>query len=391
MDSRLYWIWLQQALGYGSQLAAPALHRFIEPQALYEADRRTLEEAGFGRVRKLQDKSLEAARAVLTRVRECGDWLLTPADAAYPELLRGIYAPPLVLYGRGVVPDTDRQPVIAVVGTREITQSGYDITFRLSAGLTAGGALIVSGCARGADTAALTGSLQAGGRPLSVQACGLDVEYPLENASLRRAILASGGTLLTEYAYGVRPYRGCFSARNRLMSGLSHGVCVTEAPAKSGALITATWAREQGRDVFAIPGAITAPNSQGSNTLIQKGAYLVRNACEVLREYDMLFPDILDLSAAEKAFDRPDASVGEFSDARAQAGRKPQAQAQKPACPAGASETARRVFAELNEQPRLVDEVAAALSLSIPETMAALTELEMLGGAHGHAGQQYSL
>lgn len=391
MDSRLYWIWLQQAIGCGSPLSGPLLSRFASPEAVFAANEETLAAAGLGEAdrRKLSDKNIESAGRLLRQMRALGDWMLTPADAAYPALLRGIFAPPLVLYGRGDLPDFERQPVIAVVGTRRATGYGRRMAASLAAGLTAGGALLLSGGAIGIDEAALSASLATGGRPVAVQACGLDIDYPKENRPLREAILSAGGAILSEYPYGVPPYRSHFRVRNRVMSGLSHGVCVVEAPERSGALITATWAREQGRDVFAVPGDVTSGTSGGANHLIQKGARLVRNASEILEEYRPLFPTILDMDAAEKMKAGGDGGTARPPKTAANAVSGPR-RTVPAGCPDGVSEAARRLFDALTDTPQPVDVLAAETGLSMPVMLGALTELELAGSARQQPGQLYT-
>ncbi len=376
MDSRLYWIWLQQALGYGSGHLTTLLRAFSTPEEIYEADRNTLSECGMtGTVLdRLCDKTMDTARGILERTLQSGDWLLTPADAAYPSLLRGIYAPPAVLYGRGEIPDLSAGPAIAVVGTRSLSRYGREVTAMMVSGLVRGGALIVSGGAEGGDAVATAAALECGGRVVTVQACGLDVNYPVVNEPLRRRTLERGGTLFSEYPYGVKVNRGTFHVRNRLMSGMAHGVCVTEAPEGSGTLITARHAREQGRDVFAVPGALNMPGSAGGNALIQHGAKLVRSASEILEEYLPLFPQLSEpteqLQTAEKT---------------------PPKKAERAAPPVPLSAHAATVLGVLTNEPRPVDEIAAQTALSMPQVLAALTELEMASLAVSEAGQQYRL
>lgn len=375
MDSRLYWIWLQQAVGYGSQWATPLLSAFSSPEAIFAADKAALRPVGLPAkvLQRLCDKSMEQARGILWRTISDGDWLLTPADEAYPPLLRGIYAPPLVLYGRGLLPDFTRQPVVGVVGTRKISTYGYRVTDMLIGDLARGGALIVSGGAEGGDAAALNAALDAGGLTVSVQACGLDINYPAINAPLRQRMLQNEGALITEYPYGVRVGNGTFHVRNRLISGMSHGVCVTEAPKGSGALITARFAREQGRDVFAVPGALTSPGSYGANQLIKGGAKLVSNAEEILEEYRPLFAHILERE--------PETLPSEAATTLRVA--------QPAALPEQASPGAQAVYRLLEAEPRPVDEIAAAAGQSMSEVLVALTELELMGLVLSAAGQQY--
>jgi len=374
LDSRIYWIWLQQALGYGSGYLSTLLNAFSSPEDIYAADKETFRQCGIpDTVRaRLCEKSVDTAREILHRTLEHGDWLLTPADEAYPSLLRGIFAPPAVLYGRGSVPDLSARPVIAVVGTRNLSRYGYEVTTMITAGLVRGGALIVSGGAEGGDAAAANAALDLGGRTVTVQACGLDVNYPAANEALRRRTLAQGGTLLTEYPHGVRVSRGTFHVRNRLISGMAHGVCVTEAPMPSGALITARFAREQGRDVFSVPVALNMPNGAGNNTLIQNGAKLVRDAAEILEEYALLFPQLSKTTETPRT-----------------AQPMPAKKAKEAPPPVPVSDNAQTVMKALRAEALPVDEIAAAAGLSMGRVLAALTELEMLGYAISEAGQQY--
>ena len=205
-------------------------------------------------------------------------------DDAYPRLLREVAAPPPVLYVRGVLrPEDDL--AIGVVGTRRVSAYGRQVTEQLATGLASQGVTIVSGLARGVDTEAHNAALAAGGRTIAVQGCGPDLVYPPENAKLAARIVEEwGGAIITEYAPGVQPEAGNFPARNRIISGLSRAVLVTEAPIDSGALITARFAGEQGRDVMAVPGNITNRGSAGANRLIQDGAKLVMEVADVLAE-----------------------------------------------------------------------------------------------------------
>jgi DNA processing protein len=197
---------------------------------------------------------------------------LRPGDPRYPVLLRAIPTPP-ALFARGALSDDDAL-ALAIVGSRRPTPYGLAVAERLASDLAARGVTIVSGLARGIDTAAHRGALAAGGRTLAVLGCGLDVVYPLENRALARAIEAQGA-LVSQFAPGVPALPGHFPARNRTLAGLALGVVVIEAADRSGALITAGFAGDLGREVFAVPGRITSPTSAGTNRLIQDGAKLV--------------------------------------------------------------------------------------------------------------------
>ncbi len=213
--------------------------------------------------------------------------VLTCNDAAYPRRLKEIYDYPPVLYVRGTLLPEDEW-CLAVVGTRRATVYGKQITEEIVTDLARSRITIVSGLARGIDTIAHRSALEAGGRSLAVFACGLDIVYPNENENLARDIMAHGA-LLSEYPLGARPRAENFPRRNRILSGLSLGVLVTEADEDSGALITAADAIEQNREVFAVPGSILSPASRGTNRLIQKSeAKLVRTYTDVLEELNLM-------------------------------------------------------------------------------------------------------
>ncbi len=218
--------------------------------------------------------SMAEAEKEYKRVTEAGGLLITPADAAYPERLREIFDPPVVLWLRGD-PTLLAWPGIAIVGTRQPTPYGMGMAQMLARDLAAHGLVVLSGMARGVDTAAHRGALEAGGKTIAVWGTGIDVIYPKENKRLAEQILESGGTILSEYAMGTFPAPQNFPIRNRILSGMSVGVLVIEAGENSGTRITARCALEQNREVFAVPGNVTTPNAWGPNTLIKQGAKLV--------------------------------------------------------------------------------------------------------------------
>lgn len=407
MDSRLYWIWLQQAVPLGSPVMGDLLDAFGSAAGIYEADEAALAAAEVrgNLLRRLSDKAMNTPHRILDRVLQDGDWVLTPEDALYPLCLRHISGFPAALYGRGILPDLDSTPAITVVGTRHASEQGRREAQALAAGLAAGGMVVVSGGAVGIDAAVHAGALLAGGRTVAVMACPLNENYPAPNEALRQQIVQSGGLLLSEYAPG-EPYRCDFHVRNRLLMGLSQGVCLAETPARSGARITARLAREQGRDVYAMPGALTGHHYDGAHKEIQGGAALVIRATDILREYAPQFPGMLDLEAAEeaqKAAERVAMPTAEKTPpkkrekrSRRQKEKKeittPTTDSPSPAtatCPAEASAAARQVFEVLTGQPMPVDDLAAAAAMPIPAVLAALTELEMFGCAANSAGGQY--
>ncbi|HEY7833068.1 MAG TPA: DNA-processing protein DprA [Ktedonobacterales bacterium] len=292
-----YWLGFNRVKGIGPARFALLLGAFGSARAAWLADPREWRAAGLdertavalARQRKSIEPEAEVERLARLRIQA-----LTLKHPGYPKLLAGIALPPPVLYVRGRLTTADEWAV-AVVGTRRATAYGRLVTERLAGELAGQGITIVSGLARGIDSHAHSAALAAGGRTIAVLGCGPDLVYPPENARLAARIVESGA-IVTEFAPGTQPEAGNFPARNRLISGLSLAVLVTEAPADSGALITTRFAAEQGRDVLAVPGNITARSSFGSNRLIQDGARLVLETADVLAELNLhLVPQQLEL------------------------------------------------------------------------------------------------
>ena len=224
----------------------------------------------------------------LRRINEENLTLLTQEDALYPNLLKQIHAPPLVLYVRGALTERDHHG-IAIVGSRHTTQYGLSVTKKLSFQIAYAGYTIISGLARGIDTAAHEGALASKGRTVAVIGSGIGKLYPPENAALAEKI-AEQGAVVSEFPVDYPPDKQSFPLRNRIVSGWSCGIIVTEAPARSGSLITAQMAAEQGRTVYAVPGGIDRPSSQGCNRLIQDGAKLIMDGADVIDDLLALFP-----------------------------------------------------------------------------------------------------
>jgi DNA processing protein len=221
------------------------------------------------------------------KLHECGISLMLKEDSQYPPLLREIPHPPFGIYIRGTLPEND-QLTIAVVGTRRATPDGKSTARRFATELTRAGIAIVSGLAFGVDAAAHEGCLDAGGKTVAVLACGLANIYPRNNESIARKIIAQGGAIISEYPPDMPAYPSRFLERNRIVSGLSKGTLVIEAPERSGSLATARFAFEQNRDVFVVPGGVAHPNFKGSNRLIRQGAELVTCAEDILESYGII-------------------------------------------------------------------------------------------------------
>jgi len=283
---KLQWLALSLTPGVGAGRGRKLVERFGGIDRLHRASLTELEAAGLPAAAAQSialGKSLELAAAEYDHVRDEGASIIVPDDAEFPRRLLEIYDPPLVLYLKGCAEVID-QPGIAVVGTRHPTPYGVGMAERLACDLATRGLIIFSGMARGVDTAAHRGALNAHGRTVAIWGTGIDEVYPKENRKLADQILDSGGAVLTEFPLGTFPAPQNFPIRNRLISGISIGVLVIEAAEYSGTRVTARCALEQGREVFAVPGNVTNKSSWGPNTLIKQGAALVATWEDVWEE-----------------------------------------------------------------------------------------------------------
>ena len=270
------------------------LEVFREPQQVLVAKRSELRKVeGIGNEVADQISAWESTvdlAAELKRVRDFGATVITQESPSYPRPLREIHAPPIVLYVWGELQERDHH-AIGVIGARRTTHYGMESAKKLSYQLAYAGLTVISGLARGIDTAAHQGALAAKGRTVAVIGAGLAKLYPPENAVLAEKIRSGNGAIVSEFSMAVEPDRQTFPMRNRIISGWSHGILVVEAGLNSGALITSAQALEQGRSVYAVPGHINAPSAMGSNRLIQQGAKLVMDASDILDDLQILLPD----------------------------------------------------------------------------------------------------
>ena len=279
-----YWLALSLTPGVGSTLFKRLLDRFNSPEAVFHTTLGELSEVeGLGeKVAKEILKGPKDVEKELKQIEEAGAKTLTIRDELYPRRLREIYDPPPLLYIRGELKKED-DFAVSIVGSRKTSPYGRWITEKISRELARQGTTIVSGMARGIDAVAHMGAISEDGRTVAVLGCGVDVIYPPENKSLFRGII-DHGAILSEFPMGAPPEGGHFPKRNRIISGLSLGVVVIQAGAKSGSLITAGYALEQGREVFAVPGNVGGASSQGTHRLIKEGAKLVESSEDILDE-----------------------------------------------------------------------------------------------------------
>ena len=296
MASLKYWLWLTTRRGLGAKSAQRVLERFGTPEGVFFADPSEYERipdlSPQGRA-SLEQKGLEEADKILGDCDRLGIQIMTLQDADYPERLKHIYDPPLVLYRKGRAIPFDEEVTIGMVGTRSCTPYGEKMAGRLALGLARSGAVTVSGIAQGIDAACIRGALKGGGTVVSVLGCGIDVRYPACNRGLYEDV-AAVGALLSEYPPGTEPIGSHFPVRNRIISGLSLGIVVVESPLKGGAMLTADHALEQDREVFAVPGPADSPASAGCNQLIGEGAAkLTETVWDILEEYVDRYPQKL--------------------------------------------------------------------------------------------------
>jgi DNA processing protein len=289
-----YWIWLSLLCGAASPYANLLCNLFEnDAERIYRLDGNELAshtELPASLLKKLQNKDLSEADAILKWCRQNDVFFLHPGQARYPDKLRSIERMPLLLYCKGRLPDFDEEVCIGMVGTRKMTEYGRRTSYLLAYDLAKCGAYVISGMASGIDSMAHRGALDCNGKTVAVLGCGIDRIYPASNKEIYRDLIRFGG-IVTEYKPFTPPNGPNFPLRNRIISALSQGTVVMEAAYRSGALITARYALYQGRDLFAFPGKVGEMNSDGVHQLLKNGAKLVTDAADVLEEYECLYPD----------------------------------------------------------------------------------------------------
>jgi DNA processing protein len=410
VEDILYWIWLSRVFFYGSWKPKELIRLFETPERVYQLDESRLKETGFlteKEVASCKRLSVSDMKAIAEECYQKGITILTYDSKEYPQRLRNIYAPPMVLYLKGSVAGLDAEPAVTVVGTREASDYGLSVTGNLCYELSKCGMTIISGCAVGIDSYAHLGALKAKGRTIGVLGCGLDVDYPRKNKELKEKILEQGA-LVSEYPPGTQPAGKHFPVRNRILSALSLGVLVTEAPMKSGALLTAEHALEQGKDLFCVPPHdIYDPAYLGVAKYLRDGAIPVFSAEDILFEYLFDYPHKLNadlilekyLSGRRKLQRKPripekkkplkweeEASHKKEAQTSLQQEESPRKESEEPL--EGALKT---VYDALNgEYPQYIDEIAGAVELSFPQIQSSLTQLELMGLVVSYPGSRYS-
>ena len=415
----VHWIWLATRPGIQDRVKVELVRHFQDPENVYFADPdsyRNIEGLSAEGIASLKDKDLSPAEKILDACDQENLRILTYRDAAYPNRLKNISDPPLVFYYKGRLPDFDGQPLIGVVGTRSASPYGLTAAKRMGYQISRCGGIVVSGMAYGIDGMAMRGALTAGAPVVGILGCGADMIYPVSNRALF-ADTESYGCIMSEFPPGTPPMSRNFPKRNRIISGLSCGVLVVEAPEKSGALITARQAADQGRDVFVVPGNIDVPTFVGSNRLLRDGAIAVSHGWDILSEYEALFPDKIHKDtggAHQKAYPDEVAAVVETSAEVVKVAEKPRKPAQKKP---QKQENGKKVIDKAASSPysdvnnilpklsadeqaivvavkggeRLVDDVIAETGLPVGKVLATLTLLEVKGVVKRLPGKRVSL
>jgi len=361
MKDRFYWLALSFVPGVGNVIYQRLLSHFKDAERVFQASREELMKVPNVRPKNIESikgfKDWDRVKKEMELIDKRQVTLLTWGDEDYPENLRNIYDPPSILYLKGNIIEGDRLAV-AVVGSRNPTEYGRLATERIGRDLARQGITVVSGMARGIDSISHKGALSGGGRTIAVLGSGIDVIYPPENKGLYQEI-AVQGAVLSEFPMGTHPDGVNFPARNRIISGLSLGVVIVEATLRSGSLITANFALEQGREVFAVPGNVSSPRSRGTNMLIKKGAKLVEVSQDILEE---ILPQ---LATSRKG------------------------QEEKDEIPPYLSEDERKVFELLEKEPLHIDLITVRSGLKTNQALAILLSLELNGLNKQLAGKMF--
>lgn len=416
----IHWIWLATRPGLSDREKAALMQYFRDAEDVFFADSdayQCVEELTEEALLALQDKDVRQAEQILQQCQKKKIHILTYRDAGYPARLRNISDPPMVLYYKGILPEFDSLPLIAVVGTRKASGYGLTVAKRMGSQIAACGGIVVSGMAFGIDGMAMRGALSKGAPVIGVLGNGADVVYPLSNKALY-ADVEAGGCLLTEFPPGTQPMKWNFPKRNRIISGLCCGVLVVEAPEKSGALITARRAADQGRDVFVVPGNIDVDSCKGSNALLRDGAIAVSSGWDVVGEYAAQFPDRVrkndassrqtaypdEISLSAKQEEMPLLQVAQKlkfpTKAKKEKTSKKKKEIDNGASPlysdaetqkAPLSETEQTIVDHLRRGDTLVDDVIAATGLPAGTVSATLTMLQIKGVVKLLPGKQVHL
>ena len=392
----VYWIWFQLVFGIGTKRAELFMNYFDDPKQIFDGIRQRTRVIGMLDENELKqaDAAFEGAQTIKRRTLKKGVDIITPEDGAYPVLLSQIYSKPAVLYVKGDLSCLQGKLAIAMVGSRKHSEYGRDASAWIAKGLVKGDAVVVSGLAHGIDTECHMSALKAGGKSIGVLGCGIDVDYPKGNADVKR-LMCENGAVVTEYPLGTEPKAMNFPIRNRIVSGMCHGVVVVEADLSSGSLLTANHALEQGRDIFAVPGSIFSDRGRGTHRLIREGAKLTEHAQDIFDEYEYLglWKNVRKAYPAEGTEKISHSKTPPVpGDGLYQIAQKPREDTKnRQSLPESLSEEAKTVYSILSEEIVTVDAITETSGMDVSQVLSAVTELEIYGLAEGHPGRKFSV
>lgn len=385
MEMLVYWVWFATSKAMTLLNKLKLLETYSDPEEIYNADTPLSE-----------DRDLKDAQIIVNKCRRQNIEIITMADVRYPMRLKNISDPPLLLYCKGVMPPVEACPVIGVVGTRRATAYGMEAAKSIAGQITACGGIVVSGGAAGIDSCALQGAITQGGPAITVLGCGVDIVYPRTNRRLFMDV-EECGCLLSEYPPGTPPMQWQFPQRNRIISGMSDGVLLVEAPEKSGAMITARNAISENRDVYVVPGNIDLPTFQGSNSLLQEGASIAFSGWDTVKNYADRYPDIRQQPArknkenTEPALNveaAPDKKVVDKEDTKPYSVCVDDSKKDVKEAPSDPEE--QRLLDVLDRSAVPIDDVAAAVGQPTGSVLRTLTKMAMRGLVIMHPGKLVS-
>ena len=393
-----YWLWMQKALGEGAHIKN-ILEDFGSAKRLYDSNILEWKMSASlvsKQINRLEQTDINSVDEIIYTCENNGWSIIDYDDERYPQRLKEIYNPPCVLYVDGELGNIDNLALIGIVGTRKASEYAVKVTHIMSRGIAECGAVVVSGGALGVDTAAHKGALAAGGKTIAVLGCGLGTDYLNENKPLREMI-KNNGALVTEYPPFTRAGRTTFPMRNRLISGLSLGVLVVEAGIKSGSLITANYALEQGRDVFAVPSSVLSVDFAGTNKLIDDGAIVATKPSQILALYSEKF-DSIDISKVrsvdelmrdERGKDANVKKEDKLSFDNLEENRTKRLEREKKALKLTGD--VRAVYQCLDDTFLHIDAIIEKTGLTSQKAAASITRLEVMGLVQSASGKRYKL
>lgn len=398
-ENAIYWLWLQRALGEGAKFKE-IIEDFKSIKEFYNANILEWKMSPSlvpKQINKLEAESLEDVYNIIYTCEQNNWQIIDYDDERYPKRLKEIANPPAVLFAEGDLPDIDSSVVISIVGTRRASEYAVKVTELLSRGIAENGAVVASGGALGVDSAAHRGAIMCGGKTVAVLGCGFGTNYLMGNKSLRNSI-KQNGALITEFPPFTQATKYTFPLRNRIISGLSLGLLVVEAGVKSGSLITARFAVEQNKDVYAVPCSILSPEFAGTNKLIEDGATIVTKPADLLYPYAERFHiDLSKVKSVDKLMNENADFSANFHDDKAEKlsfenlekGRSEREKREKISLSLSGNE--KIVYEALTESLQHIDVITEKCALPVSAVMGALTSLEISDLAVSASGKRYKL